>query len=51
MERNKPNIEEEIVEEGNIPNEFNKRIEYNAEKIRDLEEKVREQQEVIRAYQ
>ena len=30
MEQNRPALEEEIVEEGGIPHEFNKRIEYNA---------------------
>lgn len=44
MEKNRPQIEEEIVEEGDIPVEFNKRINYNDEKIRDLHEKIREQE-------
>ena len=50
MENNKPQIEEEIMDEGDMPHEFNKRIAYNEEKIRDLEDKVREQEEVMRAY-
>lgn len=51
MEANKPHIEEEILSEGEMPHEYNKRIAYNDEKIRDLEEKIREQSEVMGAYQ
>lgn len=30
LEQNKPQYQEEMVEEGEIPQEFNKRMEYNA---------------------
>lgn len=47
----KPVIQEEIVNENGIPDEFNKRIEFNDEKIKDLNNQISEQEEVMKAYQ
>ena len=41
MQDNRPEVEEEILDQRGMPMEFNKRIEYNQEKIRDLHDKIR----------
>lgn len=47
----KPVFQEELINQAGMSEEVNKRIAFNDEKLRDLNEQVRQQEEVMKAYQ